>query len=818
LTAVFKARLQDFLVSFCAALILGAAAIACLALLGWQFNSATLRSGYPGLTAMNPTTAVTLLLAAVSFWVLKRRPEESRKKEIAHRLAQVGAAGVALVGVFKLGDYLLGWPTGIDNLLFGSKLATASLASPNRIAPNTALCLALLGLALLLLDAELGNHRPAEWLTLAAGLVAVLAVLGYAYGVSPLFGVGNYIPMALNSATAFALLCTGTLAARGDRGLMRIFLADSLGGVLARRMFPAALAIPAVLGWLRLQGVRRGLYDETYGVALFATANIVVFAALLYWTARSLDHADTQRRQAEEQRHAIEERFRVVAETANDAIVSADSRGHITYFNKAAERMFRHAAADVLGKPLTVIMPERFHDAHQRGLARFLSTGEARVIGKTVELAGKRKDGSAFPVELSLANWKAGGQTFFTAMLRDVTERKRAERARLALEERFRQFVTGVKDYAIFLLDAEGRVASWNQGAERIKGYRAEEILGRHFSCFYPREEVAQGTPQRLLERAAAEGRAEDEGWRVRKDGSRFWANVVFTAVRGADGSLRGFSKVTRDISERKAAQERLERQAAELARSNAELAAINKELDAFTYSVSHDLRAPLRQVDGFSRILAEELRGNLPNQARHCLERILEGVGRMGRLVDDLLNLGRAGRKPLTWERARLTAVVREAIAELQPDTRDRNIEWQIEELPEMECDPGLMKLVFVNLLSNAVKFTQRQPRAVIQVGSQMQNGQLVFFVRDNGIGFNMRHAHKLFGIFQRLHRQEDFQGSGVGLANVQRIIHKHGGRVWAEAEPYKGATFYFTLGAPDRSESTVGAGTRGEAWPSNS
>src|SRR2546426_4571034 len=182
------------------------------------------------------------------------------------------------------------------------------------------------------------------------------------------------------------------------------------------------------------------------------------------------------RKRAEEALQKSEERFRAVAETATDAIVSADSRGHITYFNPGAELIFGHAARDVIGKPLTWLMPDRFHDAHRQGIARFLSTGKAHVIGRTVELVGRRKDGTEFPLELSLASWKVGGDTFFTRILRDITERKRAEELLRASEERFHLMVTHVEDYAIFMLDVEGNVATWNAGAERIKGYRADAI------------------------------------------------------------------------------------------------------------------------------------------------------------------------------------------------------------------------------------------------------------------------------------------------------------------------------------------------------
>ncbi len=233
------------------------------------------------------------------------------------------------------------------------------------------------------------------------------------------------------------------------------------------------------------------------------------------------------------------------------------------------------------------------------------------------------------------------------------------------------------------------------------------------------------------------------------------------------------------------------------VAQRTAELAAANDELEAFTYSVSHDLRAPLRHIDGFSKLLLEECGKTLPEGPRRYLTRVREGTQRMGALVDELLNLARLGRKSLTFTRTRMNSLVEEALRVLSLDMAGREVEFRIGALPFVECDPGLVKQVFVNLLSNALKFTRPRERALIEVGMTESDGRKAVFVRDNGVGFSMKYADKLFGIFQRLHRAEDFEGTGVGLATVQRIIHKHGGRVWAEAELDRGAAFYFTLGA---------------------
>jgi signal transduction histidine kinase len=228
-----------------------------------------------------------------------------------------------------------------------------------------------------------------------------------------------------------------------------------------------------------------------------------------------------------------------------------------------------------------------------------------------------------------------------------------------------------------------------------------------------------------------------------------------------------------------------------------AQLDAVNKELEAFSYSVSHDLRAPLRQVDGFSKILGEEYGPQLDPGAQRYLKLIRDGARNMGQLVDDLLKLARIGRQELDRKPADLNWLLQNALQDLEPECRDRQIDWRIGQLPVVPCDVGLMKQVFANLLSNAVKYTRHCEKAIIEVGQSTGGDMPVIFVRDNGAGFDQQYVHKLFGVFQRLHRMEEFEGTGVGLATVQRIVQKHGGRIWAEAAVGKGATFSFSLAA---------------------
>ncbi len=373
-------------------------------------------------------------------------------------------------------------------------------------------------------------------------------------------------------------------------------------------------------------------------------------------------------------------------------------------------------------------------------------------------------------------------------LTREVTERRQTEEALRQSEERFRLMVSDVKDYAILMLDPDGRVASWNVGAERTKGYLAEEIIGEHFSRFYPEEDIRRGKPGLAMTTALEQGRYEDEGWRLRKNGSRFWADVVITTLRDKTGRVCGFCKVTRDVTTRKQNEELLRLQ-------NAQLEAANKELDAFSYSVSHDLRAPLRAIDGFSQALLEDYRENLDSVGQDHLQRVRLAAQRMSALIDDLLNLSRVTRSEIHRERLDLTAVVRSIAEELQRGAPGRKVTFAITEGLTVEGDSRLLRVAIENLLDNAWKYTSSHSCARIEFGLNQSNGRPAYFVRDDGAGFDPRYSERLFGAFQRLHAVTEFPGTGIGLATVQRIIRRHGGEIWAEGAVEKGATFYFTL-----------------------
>jgi PAS domain S-box-containing protein len=346
------------------------------------------------------------------------------------------------------------------------------------------------------------------------------------------------------------------------------------------------------------------------------------------------------------------------------------------------------------------------------------------------------------------------------------------------------------------MLDSAGHVITWNAGVHAILGYQAEEVIGKHYSLFYTAGDIRDGKPEQELAVATSTGRFTEDSWRVRKDGTLFWANVVVTALRDHAGELLGFAKVTHDMSERKQA-EALD------ARKTADLVGANKELEAFAYSVSHDLRAPLRHLDGFAELLRKRCYEQMDGQGQRYLDKITASAQRMGLLIDDLLMFSRLLRADVSRTHVSLQLLQEEVRRELAPDLAGRTVIWIIGDLPDVYGDRSMLRQVFVNLLSNAVKYTRDRPEARIEIGcAGNTEDETTIFVRDNGVGFEMEYVHKLFEVFQRLHSDE-FAGTGVGLANVRRIVERHGGHVLAEGAVNRGATFSFSL--PNRGKSHV-------------
>jgi PAS domain S-box-containing protein len=481
-----------------------------------------------------------------------------------------------------------------------------------------------------------------------------------------------------------------------------------------------------------------------------------------------------------------EDRLTAIVDLSDDAIISKSLEGTITAWNRGAQKLFGYSAEEALGKPMLMLFPVDLVEEETK-IIEGIRRGERLDHLETIRV---RKDGKAINVSVTITPVKDSFQNIIGAskIARDISERIQMEHTQVALgesEERFQAMANGIPQLA-WMAQPDGHVFWYNQ--------RWYDYTGTTFHQMQEegRERVHDPVVlPKVLDRwktAVANGQPFDMEFPLRGADGVF--RVFLTQVmpmKDAQGRVTRWFGTNTDISHRKEV-ERLEQR-------TAELAAANQELEAFTYSVSHDLRAPLRHMGGFARILIEDCGPKLNEEGQRYLQRIIDGTQRMGLLVDELLKLARLGRHALVLQPTHLNSIVEDIVTLLEADVSGRTVEWKIDPLPCVPCDPVLIKQVFQNLIGNALKFTRTRETAVIEVGCRVEESKHVVFVRDNGVGFDMKYYDKLFGVFQRLHRAEEFEGTGIGLATVQRIIHKHGGQVWAEAELNKGATFYFSL-----------------------
>lgn len=538
-----------------------------------------------------------------------------RTNAFASRYSLIAAVsvGALLVGLGIIGDRLTGGavqPHGYC-LLWQPSMVGLFVASDAFIGFSYL----AISASLIYLFRQVGRDIPFDWMVLAFGTFILACGITHFMDIWTLWTTDYWLSISIRAITAVASVATAVM------------------------LPPLVPKILRIVNEARISTARK---DQ------------------LVATNSALEKEIIERRQAEE-------KFRLLLEAMPDALVIVDVTGNIILVNAQTETLFGYTREELLGKSVDILVPEHLRSAHKQHRAGYFKNPHTRPMGVGMELNGLRKDGTEFPVEISLSPLKLEGEIMFSSTIRDIAYRKKAEREIHELNTQLEAQITQLK--------------------------------------------------------------------------------------------------------------------------------AVNRELESFSYAVSHDLRGPLRAIDGFSLALIEDYGDLLDEQARHYLSRIRNASQRMDELIDGLLNLSRVTRSEMQRQTVDLSAIAREIVADLQASQPEREVEFIIQDELTVEADDALIRNLLGNLLRNAWKFTSKKPAARIEFGMTLQNDPLVYFVRDNGAGFDMTYADKLFGAFQRLHDVREFEGTGIGLATVQRIIHRHGGQVWAEGKVQQGATFYFSL-----------------------
>lgn len=459
---------------------------------------------------------------------------------------------------------------------------------------------------------------------------------------------------------------------------------------------------------------------------------------------------------------------------SDDGIISTTLSGTITSWNKGAEHLYGYERKEAMEKNVSMLIPEDRRNEEPEIIEQ-IKAGKYVEHYDTVRL---KKDGTLIDISLTVSPLKdASGKIIGVSKIaRDISARKRLEVVQARL--------TGIinhSDDAIISKTLNGEITSWNRGAERIFGYASEEVIGKSIIILFPPDRLEEETF--ILSKIRKGELVEHyESERVRKDGTVINISLTISPIRDANGNITGVSKIARDITEKKKKEEELKRK--------------NQELESFTYTVSHDLRAPLRKITNYAHVIDEKLDGLAGDEVRKALNQITKTTQKMSNLIDDLLNLPQISQAALRKTTIDVNKLLTEVIDEVI--SNGSKIEIQLANLMNAYGDERLLRQVFENLLSNAIKYSQKIERPIIKIGSGRLDGMTTYYVADNGAGFDMKYVDRLFTVFQRLHSQTEFEGTGVGLAIVQQIIAKHGGRVWATGGLNKGATFYFSL--PDR------------------
>jgi len=800
------------------------ALIGSITLIGWVFHIELLTSVFFGLPAMRVNAALGFILGSASLWFWHESYSEIGNKY--RRFKRSLSCGLAIVVtclcLLTLFQFLFNINLGIDELLIKDFTPHIGYKYPGRMAVAAALNFLMLSSALILLNR--GIYSLAQGLAFASFLISLLGVIGYIYRVKDFYSLFSGGSIAINAIIAFCILSLAILFARPDLGWISIITSSYAGGITARRLLPFVIGIPLILGGCGLLVHRNNLLPIEDNIISRSIINILILGSVIWWNANFLNQLDLKQRQTElalrqsyeQLENRVAERtteltnannrwqesyqlLQSVIEGISDAIFVKDCSGRYVLINSVMSQKFGKSKAEILGfNDYDLFAPELAQQLIETD-QQIMEMGKIQVIEEEFLKNNQQK---TYLSTKSPWRDRDGNLIGLIGVNKDITDRKQTEIALKESEERLRLALQAANQ-GMWDLNIQTGDAIISAEYARMLGYELEELPETNAKWrerLHPEER--ETVYQVYVDYIA--GKRDDYRVECRqrnKTGDWKWVLSVGKIVeRDKSGNPLRMLGTHTDISDRKQAEleviqfnQNLEQRVKE---RTAELATANQELEAFAYSVSHDLRAPLRGIDGFSKVLVERYGNQLDEQGKHYLDRIRAGTQHMGELIEDMLMLSRLTLAEMKRVPVNLSQIAQEIVKNLSESQPERSVQWNI--APEITVlgDAALLQIALENLLSNAWKFTSNCSQTKIEFGTTIlsENTQ-AYFVKDNGVGFDMTYVNKLFTAFQRLHSTNEFPGTGVGLAIVQRIIHRHGGNIWAEGIINQGTTFYFTL-----------------------
>lgn len=738
---------------------------------GLIFDITFFKSVFPGFIEMNSVTAICFILLGTALLFRSIYPSTKNSGVIADVLFLLAA----FTGLTSISVIALDLQYTVDSVLPGS------LSSNSKMAPNTALLFLIIGIcgfAAKRISAKL--IFILQTLLIVSGFIGLLAFLGYIYDVSSFYSVKQNMPMALNTSAIFVFLSFGLLFVETNRGFPVFFSGKSNGAIVAKRLLPISFFVPIVLGWLRLHGENSGLYSSQTGDAVFVVAVIASFFLLVIYTAAKLNKEEFRLKETERIVAESEMKLREIIDNSPAAIYLKDLDRKFILVNKTTEMNHGKMEKEIIGKTLSDLFPEhpKAVEGYENNDRKVIESGKFMEFEEQAMLA----DGLHTYLSLKFPLKDLDGKVYaMCGISTDITYRKNDA-------DKFVAILESAPD-AIVIVNKEGNIILVNRQTEEMFGYNRDELIGKKVEVLVPVELKHKHPSHRKEFFENHSVRPMGSGLDLqakRKDGSLFAVEISLSPMDSYEGML--VSASIRDITERKISER-------ELKKLNLQFSESNNELEAFSYSVSHDLRSPLRHIIGFGEKFNRISAGKLSEEENRLLGKITSSAAKMGALIDDLLMFSRVGRTALSLTKVNLNEVFIDVIKECSETERSHNIKWIQNDVPTGIADPFQIRLVISNLISNAIKYTSKKTDRIIEVGGSIKNGFNEYYIKDNGAGFDMKYSDKLFGVFQRLHNDSDYEGTGIGLATVRRIVNRHFGAVWAEAEPGKGAIFYFTL-----------------------